>query len=71
MAEDSEEVKRMEEEEWEYGECPLVLSITVDMWSKSLSERSHKFFNRRGSRAHKRRKINRSSSSVRRKDPKG
>ena len=68
VAEDAEEVERMEEEEWEDGERPLVLSIMVDMRSKSSSDRSRKSSDRWGSRAHKRRKSNRSLSSARRED---
>ena len=61
----------MEEEQWEDGERPPVLSITIDMQSKSSSERSRESSDRRGSQAHKRRKSDRLSSSVRRKEPKG
>ena len=38
-AEDVEEAEQMEEEEWEDGERPPVLFTTVDMRSKSLSDR--------------------------------
>ena len=71
VPEDAEEFNWMNDEEWEEGECPSVLFITVDMRSKSLSDKSRKFSNQQGSQAHKRRKINISSSSVRREEPKG
>ena len=61
----------MEEEEWEDGKRQSILSITVHMRYKSSSDRSHESSERQGSQAHKRRKSDMLSSSVRCEDPKG
>ena len=71
VAEDSEEVNTMEEEEWEDSKRPPVLFIMVDMRSKSLSDRSRKSSDQWVSQVNKRRQSYRLSLSVRCKDQKG
>ena len=71
VAEDSEEVNTMKDEEWEDSKRPPVLFIMVDMRSKSLSDRSLKSSDQWVSQVNKRRQSYRLSLSVRCEDQKG